>query len=264
MITKTTPADAGDLLVALAALPVDHPSRPGLRARAIEAWLPLAGHLASRYAGRGESDDDLLQTAVIGLIKAVDKFDPAVGTDFPGYAVPTVIGEIKRHLRDRTWTVRVPRRLQELRRDLTAATGALTQRLHRSPTIAELAAHLEITEEEVLDALEGAQALDAAPLSTPLGETLGGEDRGLELAEARVALGPALASLDERGQRILTLRFYGNLTQTEIAERVGISQMHVSRLIGRALAELRGRLDGDGPEPTAPAHRVRRCYGTAG
>ncbi|MEU7906582.1 SigB/SigF/SigG family RNA polymerase sigma factor [Actinoplanes sp. NPDC049118] len=235
----------------MADLPAGHPSRPGLRARAIEAWLPLAGHLAGRYAGRGEPDDDLLQTAVVGLIKAVDKFDPGLGTDFAGYAIPTVLGEIKRHFRDRTWAIRVPRRLQELRRAITAANGTLTPGLCRSPTVAEIAAHLGITEEEVLEGLEGARAYDAASLSVPvadgdgseLGETLGGEDHGFELAEARVALGLALASLDERGQRILTLRFYGNLTQTEIAQQVGISQMHVSRLIGRALAELRGRLD---------------------
>jgi RNA polymerase sigma-B factor len=236
MITKT--ADAGELLVAMAAVPVDHPSRAGLRARVIEAWLPLAGHLASRYAGRGEPDDDLLQTAVVGLIKAIDKFDPRLGTDFPGYAIPTVIGEIKRHFRDRTWAIRMPRRLQELSLAVTAATGDLTHRLCRSPTVAEIAAHLEITEEEVLEGLEGARAQDAAVLP---GEDLGVEERGYELAEARVALGPALASLDERGQRILTLRFYGNLTQTEIAEQVGISQMHVSRLIGRALIKLRGQ-----------------------
>jgi RNA polymerase sigma-B factor len=247
--TRAAADDAGELLVALAAVPVGHPSRPGLRVRVIEAWLPLAGHLASRYAGRGEPDDDLLQTAVVGLIKAVDKFDPDLGTDFPGYAIPTVLGEIKRHLRDRTWTIRVPRRLQGLSLAVAAATGTLTHRLCRSPTVAEIAAHLEITEEEVLEGIEGARAQDAASLSAPvpgtggLDEHLGVEDRGYELAEARVALGPALASLDEREQRILTLRFYGNLTQTEIAEQVGISQMHVSRLIGQALAKLRGQLE---------------------
>ncbi|MET8153262.1 SigB/SigF/SigG family RNA polymerase sigma factor [Actinoplanes sp. NPDC049668] len=268
MITKSrdpltglrTDPDALGLLVAVADLPAGHPSRPGLRARAIEAWLPLAGHLASRYAGRGEPHDDLLQTAVVGLIKAVDKFDPGLGTDFAGYAIPTVLGEIKRHFRDRTWAVRVPRRLQELRRVITAAEGTLTPALRRSPTVGEIAAHLGVTEEEVLEGLEGARAYDAASLSA-LGETLGGEDHGLALAEARVALGPALASLDERGLRILTLRFYGNLSQAEIAQQVGISQMHVSRLISRALHQLRGQLSG-GPEREAPAHR--KSYGAAG
>ncbi|GID95723.1 SigB/SigF/SigG family RNA polymerase sigma factor [Amorphoplanes digitatis] len=257
-----TDADALGLLVAVADLPAGHPSRPGLRARAIEAWLPLAGHLASRYAGRGEPHDDLLQTAVVGLIKAVDKFDPALGTDFPGYAIPTVLGEIKRHFRDRTWAIRVPRRLQELRRLITAANGTLTPALRRSPTVAEIAAHLGITEEEVLEGLEGARAYEAASLSAHA-ETLGGEDHGLELAEARIALGPALASLDERGQRILTMRYYGNLSQAEIAQQVGISQMHVSRLIGRALHQLRGQLSG--PEREAPAHRKGAAgYGAAG
>ncbi|MEV6487661.1 SigB/SigF/SigG family RNA polymerase sigma factor [Actinoplanes sp. NPDC051633] len=234
----------------MAAMPVGHPSRPRLRERAIEAWLPLARHLATRYSGRGEPNDDLIQTAVIGLIKAVDKFDPSYGIDFAGYAIPTIIGEIKRHFRDRTWAIRVPRRLQELRLAITSANAALTHSLGRSPTVADIAVHLGITEEEVLEGLEGARAYHATSLSTPvgndgsseLGETLGGEDEGYALAEARIALGPALATLDEREQRILTLRFYGNLTQTEIAEQVGISQMHVSRLITRALGKLRGQL----------------------
>jgi RNA polymerase sigma-B factor len=195
LTSRRTADDASERLTAMAVLPPGHPSRPALRERAIEAWLPLARHLATRYAGRGEPNDDLIQTAVIGLIKAVDKFDPGYGVDFAGYAIPTIIGEIKRHFRDRTWAIRVPRRLQELRLAITSANA-----------------------------------------------TLGGEDEGYALAEARVALGPAMATLDERERRIVTLRFYGNLTQTEIAEQVGISQMHVSRLITRALAKLRGHL----------------------
>jgi len=245
-----TGADAAEILTALTDLPAGHPARPVLRDRAIEAWLPLARHLANRYAGRGEPADDLLQTAVVGLIKAVDKFDPAFGVDFAGYAIPTIAGEIKRHFRDRTWAIRVPRRLQELRLAITAANGALSHTLGRSPTVADVAAHLGITEEEVLEGLEGARAYSATSLSTPvgadgsseLGETLGGTDHEFELAEARIALGPALAALDERERTIVTLRFYGNLTQAEIAERIGISQMHVSRLIARALLKLRGAL----------------------
>jgi len=248
-----TAGNADELLRAMAAMPAAHPSRPALRDRVIEAWLPLARHLANRYAGRGEPVDDLLQTAVIGLIKAVDKFDPAFGTDFAGYAIPTVIGEIKRHFRDRTWAIRVPRRLQELRLAITGANTTLTHTLGRSPTVADIAGHLGVTEEYVLEGLEGARAYTATSLSTPvgtdgateLGETLGGEDHEYALAEARLALGPALASLDERERKILTLRFYGNLTQTEIAEQLGISQMHVSRLISRALAKLRGKLGDD-------------------
>jgi RNA polymerase sigma-B factor len=250
LTSSRTAEDAGELLHTMATLPAGHPSRPVLRERAIEAWIPLARHLATRYAGRGEPNDDLVQTAVIGLIKAVDKFDPSYGIDFAGYAIPTIIGEIKRHFRDRTWAIRVPRRLQELRLSITSANAALTHSLGRSPTVADIAEHLDITEEEVLEGLEGARAYHATSLSTPvgndggseLGETLGGEDEGYALAEARIALGPALATLDEREQRILTLRFYCNLTQTEIAEQVGISQMHVSRLITRALGKLRGQL----------------------
>ncbi|GAA2648948.1 SigB/SigF/SigG family RNA polymerase sigma factor [Paractinoplanes durhamensis] len=244
---------AAELLNAMAAMPVGHPSRAALRDSAIEAWLPLARHLANRYAGRGEPTDDLIQTANVGLIKAVDKFDPERGVDFAGYAIPTIIGEIKRHFRDRTWSIRVPRRLQELRLAITEANSTLTHTLGRSPTVADISAHLGITEEEVLEGLEGARAYNATSLSTPisadgtteLGETLGGMDQEFEIAETRVALGPALATLDEREQKILTLRFYGNLTQSQIADQIGISQMHVSRLLTKALTKLRGQLAGD-------------------
>ncbi|MET8067767.1 SigB/SigF/SigG family RNA polymerase sigma factor, partial [Micromonospora sp. NPDC005313] len=217
------------------------------------AWLPLANHLAHRYGGRGEPSDDLAQTAAIGLIKAIDKFDPSRGVDFAGYAIPTIIGELKRHFRDRTWDIRVPRRLQELRLAISDANSTLLQTLGRSPTVADIAAHLKLTEEEVLEGLEGARAYNAVSLSTPtgdgerateLGDLLGGEDGEFELAEMRVALGPALATLDQREQKILTLRFYGNLTQSQIAEQIGVSQMHVSRLLARALTKLRGQLDG--------------------
>ncbi|MEV4535230.1 SigB/SigF/SigG family RNA polymerase sigma factor [Asanoa sp. NPDC049518] len=250
---ESTPdtAEPTELLAALAALPADHPSRSSLRDRTIEAWLPLANHLAHRYSGRGEPTDDLLQTAAVGLIKAVDKFDPSRGVDFAGYAIPTIIGELKRHFRDRTWDIRVPRRLQELRLAISEANSTLLQSLGRSPTVADVAEHLKLSEEEVLEGLEGARAYNAVSLSTPtgdgergteLGDLLGSEDTSFELAELRVALGPALATLDEREQKILTLRFYGNLTQSQIADQIGVSQMHVSRLLTRALTKLRGTL----------------------
>ena len=246
----TTTDPASHLIAALAALPAGHPSRPAARDRAIEAWLPLAGHLAKRYAGRGEPADDLYQVAVMGLIKAVDRFDAGRGVDFAGFAIPTVVGELKRHFRDRTWSIRVPRRLQELRLAITAANNTLTNTLGRSPTVADVAAHLKLTEEEVLEGLEGARAYTSTSLSTPanddgsmtLADTLGCEETGFELAEQRVALGPALAGLDEREQKIISLRFYGNLTQSQIAEQLGISQMHVSRLLTRSLATLRRRM----------------------
>jgi RNA polymerase sigma-B factor len=242
---------ASELIAALAALPAEHPDRPSLRNQVIEAWLPLANHLAARYSGRGEPTGDLAQTAALGLIKAVDRFDATRGVDFAGFAIPTILGEIKRHFRDRTWNIRVPRRLQELRLRISEANSRLTQTLGRAPTVADIAVHLELTEEEVLEGLEGARAYHAVSLSTPigdadsateLGDTLGAEDGEYELAELRASLGPALATLDEREQRILTLRFYGNLTQSEIAARVGVSQMHVSRLLARALTKLRDQL----------------------
>ncbi|GAA2708534.1 RNA polymerase sigma factor SigF [Actinoplanes palleronii] len=242
-------ATATELLAAMAVAPAGR-ARARLRDRAIEAWLPLARHLANRYSGRGEPTDDLVQTATVGLIKAVDKFDPERGVDFAGYAIPTIIGEIKRHFRDRTWSVRVPRRLQELRLAITEANATLTHKLGRSPLVPDIARHLGISEDDVLEGLEGARAYNATSLSTPisadgsteLGDTLGGEDHEYELAETRVALGPALASLDEREQKILTLRFYGNLTQSQIADQIGISQMHVSRLLTKALGKLRSQL----------------------
>jgi RNA polymerase sigma-B factor len=248
---ETLTDTAADLLHTLAGMPADHPRRAALRDRTIEAWLPLSQHLAHRYSGRGEPTDDLLQTAAVGLIKAVDKFDPDRGVDFAGYAIPTIIGELKRHFRDRTWDIRVPRRLQELRLAISEANSTLLQSLGRSPTVTDVAAHLKLTEEEILEGLEGARAYNAVSLSTPtgdgerateLGDLLGADDNQYELAELRVALGPALATLDEREQKILTLRFYGNLTQSQIADHIGVSQMHVSRLLARALTKLRGQL----------------------
>jgi RNA polymerase sigma-B factor len=234
----------------MAAVPVGHPSRAELRDRAIEAWLPLAAHLAGRYRGRGEPVEDLVQTANVGLIKAVDRFDPDRGYDFLGYAVPTIVGEIKRHFRDRAWWVRVPRRLQELRMRITEANSILPNALGRPPRPADIAAYLGVTEEDVLDGLEGCRAYNAISLSTPvgadgraeLGDILGADDHGYELTEARLALGTALASLDERERRIVILRFYGNLAQSEIGNEVGLSQMHVSRLLRAALAKLHDRM----------------------
>jgi RNA polymerase sigma-B factor len=242
-----TKAAAEELILAFASTPADDPARPALRTRTVEAWLPLAQHLARRYAGRGEPSDDLVQVAVVGLIKALDRYESDRGVDFGYFAIPTIVGELKRHFRDRTWSIRVPRRLQELRLEITAANNVLSHTLGRSPTVADIATYLKVSEEDVLEGLEGARAYTATSLSTPigdegdgsLGDTLGGEDHGFALTDLRLSLGPAVARLDEREQRIITLRFYGNLTQTEIAEQIGISQMHVSRLLNRALAKLR-------------------------
>ncbi|GIF16998.1 SigB/SigF/SigG family RNA polymerase sigma factor [Actinoplanes teichomyceticus] len=237
---------------ALADLPVGDPSRPSARERAIAAWLPMARRLARRYASRGEDLDDLTQIATVGLIKAIDGFEPSRG-EFIGYAVPTVLGELKRHFRDRMWNIRVPRKLQELNMAINRARGELVQSLGRQPTVADVAAHLGIGEEQVIEGLEGSYAYRAASLSTPigtegdaeLGDTLGGRDPEFERAELHLALGPALATLSERERHIITLRFYGNLTQSQIGERVGVSQMHVSRLLVQALAKLRDSLGPD-------------------
>ncbi|WP_436535840.1 SigB/SigF/SigG family RNA polymerase sigma factor [Actinoplanes sp. HUAS TT8] len=239
------------LLTALATLPVEDPGRRVVRGQAIEAWVPLARRLAGRYAGHGVPMDDLVQTATLGLIKAVDRFDPEHGACFVGFAVPTILGEIKRYFRDRTWMIRLPRRLQELRLAITAANAELTQLLSRSPTVADVAAHLGLTEEAVLEGLEGARAYETVSLSTPrraengyeLIDVLGDDDQAYAEAEARIALTAAMAVLDERLQRILTLRFYGSLSQSEIAGQLGVSQMHVSRLLAQALRELRGHLE---------------------
>jgi RNA polymerase sigma-B factor len=247
---------ANELINALAALPDNHARRTALRDQTIQAWLPMARRLAYRYANRGEPIDDLVQTATVGLIKAIDRFDPHRGAGFSGYAIPTIVGEIRRYFRDRTWSVRVPRRLQELRLATNETNSRLTHHLGRAPTVAEIAADLNVTEEDILEGLEAARAYTATSLSAPatadhtqpLGDTLGTDDLGYELTELHLVLQPALAALDRREQRILALRFYGNQTQSQIAEQIGISQMHVSRLIAKALAKLRHRL-GDDADP---------------
>jgi RNA polymerase sigma-B factor len=245
-------ARAGELIAAMAALPRDDPSRAALRDRAIEAWLPMAYRLSQRYARSRHLVEDVAQTAAVGLIKAVDGFDPDRGVPFPGYAVPTILGEIKRYFRDRTWAVRIPRRLQEMRPAITDAESRLAHTLGRPATVADVAAHLHVSEEDVVEGLAGATAYNAVSLSAPategasgLGEFIGADDHGYELVELRLALGPALACLTERERHILALRFYGNQSQNEIAGAVGVSQMHVSRLITAALAKLRTHL---GPE----------------
>jgi RNA polymerase sigma-B factor len=219
----------------------------------VEQHLPLVEHLARRFRNRGEPYDDLVQVATIGLIKSVDRFDLERGVEFSTYATPTIVGEIKRHFRDKGWAVRVPRRLQELRLSLASATSELSQKQGRSPTVSELAAHLKITDEEVLEGLESANAystlsLDAGDSGSgdepmPVAETLGVEDEGLEGVEYRESLKPMLEQLPPREKKILMLRFFKNMTQSEIAEEIGISQMHVSRLLRRALQSMRGRLE---------------------
>jgi RNA polymerase sigma-B factor len=246
--TRHDRARARDLFAELATLDPDDPGRTRVRDELVEMHLPLVEYLARRFRNRGEPLDDLVQVATIGLIKSVDRFDLDRGVEFSTYATPTIVGEIKRHFRDKGWAIRVPRRLQELKLLLTKATSELSQQNGRSPTVAELATHLEMSEEDVLEGLESANAYSAVSLDAPDGtdddspsvsESLGIEDDALEGVEYRESLKPLLERLPAREKKILLLRFFGNMTQSQIAAELGISQMHVSRLLARTLAQLR-------------------------
>jgi RNA polymerase sigma-B factor len=245
---------ARELFERLTALPADNPERARIRATLVELHLPLVEYLARRFRNRGEWLDDLTQVATIGLIKSIDRFDLERGVEFSTYATPTIVGEIKRHFRDKGWAVRVPRRLQELKLSLTKAIGELAQREGRAPTVSELAAHLQMTEEEVLEGLESANAYSTVSLDAPdsgdedapaVADSLGMIDEALEGVEYRESLKPLLERLPPREKKILLLRFFGNMTQSQIAAELGISQMHVSRLLARTLAQLREGLTVD-------------------
>jgi RNA polymerase sigma-B factor len=223
-----------------------------LRDELVAAHLGLAEYLARRFANRGEPLDDLVQVASLGLLKAVDRFDPGRGVEFSTYATHTVVGELKRHFRDKGWAIRAPRRMQELYLRLGKVVASLGQELGRSPTIAELASETQVSEEEVLEALEAGQAYRFASLDAPstgegegdtLASRLGEDDPALVDAERRATLSPLLSRLPPREQMILHLRFFEGLTQSEIAVRLGISQMHVSRLLARSVAQLRAAAD---------------------
>lgn len=239
------------LFGALAALTPGSPERARLRERLIEGHLPLARHIARRYTRRGQDLDDLEQIAIVGLIGAVDRFDPWRGTNFLGFAIPTITGHIRRYFRDCTWSMRVPRGLKDLYLDIFRATTELSQHLGRAPNASELAAHLHRPREEILDGLQAVQAYQPVGLDGlgaeqedggSLGELLGRADEGFSQFEHRYTIGPLLAQLSERDRTILVLRFYGNQTQTQIAQRVGISQMQVSRLLAGILGRLREQL----------------------
>src|SRR3954447_4346889 len=226
----------------------------GLREQLVTAHLGLAEYLARRFANRGEPLDDLIQVAALGLLKAVDRFDPDRGLEFSTYATPTIVGELKRHFRDKGWAVRVPRRVQELHLRLGSVVGQLSQELGRSPTIGEIAHAAAVSEEEVLEAIEAGHAYRFTSLDAPAGNDdevslsaeLGAEDQGLIDSEHRVTLSPLIAQFPPRERMILHLRFFEGMTQSEIAARLGISQMHVSRLLARALAQLRSQAEDDG------------------
>jgi RNA polymerase sigma-B factor len=235
------------LLHGFAAMPLDAPERPARRDELVRLYMPIVEYVARRFYGRGEPMSDLVQVGSIGLINALDRFDPGRGLEFTSYATPTIIGEIKRYFRDKGWMVRVPRRLQEVRSAMGPATADLNQQLGRSPTVAELAARIGATDDEVVEALESGNAYSPASIEAQtdpasgwsLADTLGFDDAGIEQIEYRESLKPLLASLGERERTILVLRFFHNRTQSQIAEEIGLSQMHVSRLLARTLAQLR-------------------------
>ena len=247
-------AHARALFAEMVALPEGSPERQAIRDELVETHLPLVEYLARRFRNRGELHDDLVQVATIGLIKSVDRFDLERGVEFSTYATPTIVGEIKRHFRDKGWAIRVPRRLQELKLSLAKATSELAQRNGRSPTVAELATYLGMSEEDVLEGLESANAYSTVSLDAPdsgdedapaVAESLGMVDDALEGVEYRESLKPLLERLPLREKRILLLRFFGNMTQSQIATELGISQMHVSRLLAKTLAQLREGLTTD-------------------
>ena len=222
------------------------PGDEAAREKLVEMFLPLAEYLARRFDRRGEPLDDLIQVASVGLLNAIDRFEVERDVQFSTYAAVTIIGELKRHFRDKGWAIRVPRRLQEVGLRVNAVLPELSQELGRSPTVDEIAARCEASPEEILDAMEAVQAYSTTSLDSPVGEegaapieVLGGDDPSLEILEGWASVAPAVKDLPERERRVLYLRFFRGLTQSEIANEVGVSQMHVSRILSQTLATLR-------------------------
>ena len=249
---RATTRETSAALFAALAHDVPDGERSRLRDDLVRLHLPLVEHCARRFQNRGEPLEDLVQVGTIGLIKAVDRFDAERGVEFSTYATPTIVGEIKRHFRDKGWAIRVPRRLQELRMAISGVTGDLSQRLGRAPTPREIAEKLGISVEEVMEGLESANAyatlsLDAGDsgdegMSSML-DTLGEDDVAMEHVEIRESIKPLLEALPAREKKILLLRFFSGMTQSQIAAEIGVSQMHVSRLLSRTLEKLREGLE---------------------
>lgn len=243
-------ADVPELFRELRQSPEDSSAFRRQRDAIVARCLPLADHIARRFDGRGEPRDDLVQVARVGLVNAVIRFDVDAGSDFVSFAVPTIMGEVRRHFRDNSWSVKVPRRLKELHLRLGAANAELSQRLGRAPTPSELAVELDMDRTEVVEGLIAGSSYNTLSIDNGGGsdeapsivDTLGDMDSRLHQIENREALRPLLAALPERERTVLVLRFFESLTQTQIAERVGISQMHVSRLLAKSLARLRDQL----------------------
>jgi RNA polymerase sigma-B factor len=236
------------MFAGLAQLSPGTPEHRRLRAELVETHLPLALYFARRYAGRGEPFDDLVQAGALGLVKAVDRFDPDRGIAFSTFAGKTILGEIRRHFRDRTWAVHVYRSLQVLTGQVGVCVQEMTQELGRTPTVAELAARMDLPPERVRESLRCSASYRATSFETPagegrtLGDLLGREDPAFNNVVMHESLRGSLARLPERERRILQLRFYGDMTQAQIGARLGISQMHVSRVLKRTLARLREEL----------------------
>ncbi|AXK36654.1 SigB/SigF/SigG family RNA polymerase sigma factor [Streptomyces armeniacus] len=238
----------------IAALP-DGPERDALRQQVVREWIPMAHRLAGRYRNRGEALEDLQQVAALGLVKAVARYDPARGTAFESYAVPTIIGEIKRHFRDHMWDVHVPRRVQHLRNQVRASHRELSLTLGgRSPSVAQLAEHSGLSQEDVLLGMEALESYSTLSLDAELPsaddgyslqDTLTSPEPGFDLVLYREAVKPQLRCLPERERRILYLRFFCEMTQSRIAEQLGISQMHVSRLINQTCDRIHRRVEAE-------------------
>jgi RNA polymerase sigma-B factor len=240
------------LLERYSTLAPDDPERERLREELVRGFLPVAQHIARRFSNRGEPLDDLVQVATVGLINAIDRYSPERGNDFFSFAVPTISGEVRRHFRDLGWSMRVPRRLKDLHVSINGAVSELSQSLGRAPKPTEIAEQLGVPVSDVLEGLEASEAYRSSSLdemlsseqgSATVGELVGEADAELDRVDFRQALRPVLAELAERERTIVLLRFFGNMTQTQIADRVGISQMHVSRLLAQTLDRLRSRLD---------------------
>jgi len=217
-------------------------------------FLPLAEYLTRRFAGRGEASEDLFQVASLGLLNAIDRFDTARDVQFSTYAAVTIVGELKRHFRDKGWSIRVPRRLQEIGLRVNGALPALYQELRRSPTIAEIAERIGASDEDVLEAMEASQAYSTTSLETPASEegaapidVLGGDDPSIAMLDEWATIAPAVRELPERERTVLYLRFFKGLTQSEIADQIGVSQMHVSRILAHTLRTLREAVDDGAP-----------------
>lgn len=238
------------LLTAVAALPEDSTDRAELRRQAIEHAMPLARHLSRRFRDRGEPGDDLTQVAMLGLVNAIDGYDPSRGCEFAGYATPTIVGELRRYFRDKGWRIRVPRRVQELRVRVNQASAELAQARAATPTIADIATHLSVPENEVAEAVEAGLLYQPLSLQAPstdgteleLAGPLGEDDPAIAVVDERESVRPLIATLPERERAILRMRYFGDMTQSQIADRLGISQMHVSRLLTQILSNLRTAL----------------------